>query len=116
MTHINYFGAMTPVQQEVSISSSLSPSTPSALAFYIPPGHTRTPASHRAYQQTRESYGGVATPVLIELNAVEGGGCLAERKRRTPKEWKETAKRFKACMFQVPCIRMIKAPGWGGRL
>jgi len=29
-------------------SAALSPSTPSALAFYIPPEHTRTPASHRA--------------------------------------------------------------------
>jgi len=27
---------------------------------------------------------------------VEGGGCLAERKRRTPMEWSETAKRCKA--------------------
>jgi hypothetical protein len=31
------------------------------------------------------------------LSAAEGGGYLAEHKRRTPKEWSKTAKRFKAC-------------------
>ena len=35
---------------------------------------------------------------LYRLNLLRwrAGGCLAERKRRTPREWSETAKRFKA--------------------
>ena len=52
-------------------------------------------ASRCAWQSSPRDNTGMTLSLRIELAAAGGGGCLAERKRRTPKERRETAKRFK---------------------